>query len=934
MVISVLALNSILNSTRVQDAHPSFVLDGGNIVVRADFVKGEYLETFLARDAKGKLREVLKSPTAPGLPIGEGSPAISAISSPTSTSLFSTAPTFRFTDAKSLRGTSSGNGFYSLTLTGHQNGVQVSKSIWIFTGQNTARVDVDVKFDAPRPSIEYLFNSYAFTPDGKSVKQGGGADSTFSPGLRKESDQVVGDHFFRSPAITAQKGTLAAAIIPDVEDLKKDRVMPTVLDLDCKNGVVDAPLMSYGFCNYQLAGHVWFSHDKSMVRHVPQNLHLGMTVIVDAQTRPKSAHQLASDYSWRVGHKYFDKILPQAMPFEDYAKVCYPAVFDEHYDAEKIKAGWFDVEIDGKPCGGIISGWGWQDGWVSWQCWFNNLRSAYGIRWWGKKLGKSDWVDKADKMLNMALAAPLDQGACPTTYMTKQKQWKGCLITPRRECYYDLTNMAWKGIWLLRMMQMPDCPRKDDIDQYCSAMAQCMLKYQNSDGSFPTWLTKDLKVVPVLDHSAQSALPIWFLAEMSKLPNFRPNYSASARKGADFLIKNVVDQQLYYDFETFFSCSPKTCLQANSVIDDKAMYDPHTQSPPQNTLSMQWAAEALRAVSKQTGDKKYMPYALSALDMMCLYQNVWPMSYRLTAYTYGGFGVQNSDGEYDDARQAQFGETLCDFGAELGRRDYFERGVAATRATLTLINHPLHEEFGIYPNPNYPLGIEPENCGHGGDDTQAGRSGFDWGEGSGLTSMACLLEKYGATYTCKLKSLLSNPVSRAEQDKGLNWSVLVDGGSKGIDMVRKQGPLVDPKFDFSDWAMQGWHIVGDFAEIPTNSNRMNFNAGGKNFVGTCENGRSGFRDEYRGFLESPRFQVSKGKMKLLVGGGNGKGVFVELIDAKTKQQLKVERGRNSETMDERVWDVSQYKGRTLQLRIVDDETGGWGHINVGNIRCE
>lgn len=924
MLISALTLQSILESYGLQVAHPPISIEGKNVAVRVDFVNGEYVETFLAKDAKGKFREVLKSPTAKGLPLGQGNAAITALSSPSSNSLFTSPPTFRFTRADSNYTHRS----RAITLSSDRNGVHVEKNISFNLPESTIRIDLTVHFNQPKPTIEYLFNSYAFTPDGKTIKQGGLPDSTFSPGLRKENDQVVGDHFFRSPAISAQKGTLSAVMIPDVESLKTDRVMPTVLDLDAKNGVVDATLMSYGFCDYQIAGHVWYSHDKTMTRHVPQDLHLGMDIIVNADTRPYSAHQIASDASWKVGHKYFDKVLPQAMPFADYAKVCYPAVFDEHYGNQKN--GWFDVTIDGKECGGIHSGWGWQNGWVSWQSWFNNLRSAWGIRWWGKKLGEKDWVEKGNKMLNLALAAPMDNGAVPTTYMSKEKQWKGSLIMPRKDCYYDFTNMAWKGLWLLKFLEFADCPRREEIDRQCSEMAQCMMRYQNADGSFPTWLTKDLKVVPILDHSAQSALPIWFLSEMAKLPDFRPNYAAAAKKGADFLVKNVIDQQRYYDFETFFSCSPKVCLQVGTVLDDKSMWDPHTLSPPQNTLCMQWAAEALRAVSKQTGDKKYMPYALSALDMMNLYQNVWPMSFRNTAYTYGGFGVQNSDGEFDDARQAQFGETLCSFGAELGRQDYFERGVAATRAALTLINHPLHDEFGIYPNPNYPLGIEPENCGHGGDDTQAGRSGFDWGEGSGLTSMALLLDKYGPTHH-QPETLKSN-----KQFNGYfpRWSVVVDGGSKGIDAIRAKGPLTNPKFDFSDWTMNGWHIVGDFPEVPTNSDRYNFGVGKLNFIGTCENGRGGFKDDYKGVIESPRFVVTKSKMKLMVGGGAGKGVFVELIDTKTKKQLKVERGNNSEPLDERTWDVSEFKGRSLQIRIIDEESGGWGHINVGNIRCE
>jgi hypothetical protein len=41
----------------------------------------------------------------------------------------------------------------------------------------------------------------------------------------------------------------------------------------------------------------------------------------------------------------------------------------------------------------------------------------------------------------------------------------------------------------------------------------------------------------------------------------------------------------------------------------------------------------------------------------------------------------------------------------------------------------------------------PENCCHDGVDQQNGRTGFDWGEGSALTTMAVLLEKYGPSYT-------------------------------------------------------------------------------------------------------------------------------------------------------------------------------------------
>jgi PKD repeat protein len=39
-------------------------------------------------------------------------------------------------------------------------------------------------------------------------------------------------------------------------------------------------------------------------------------------------------------------------------------------------------------------------------------------------------------------------------------------------------------------------------------------------------------------------------------------------------------------------------------------------------------------------------------------------------------------------------------------------------------------------------------------------------------------------------------------------------------------------------------------------------------------------------------------------------------------------GNNNETMQRVSWDVSKWAGRTGQIRIVDDSSGPWGHINV------
>lgn len=1016
-----------------------FGRDSGLRIVRAN---GEYLEEFYARDGQGKMRLVLVSPTHPAAKPQAPTDRVSALSHGSS-ALFTTSPTFRFDGYQKL---ASGGG-HDIVLTRKSSDGAFEKRIHVPETGNVFEIETRVQFADPKPMIQYFLDSYAFAPDGSAVRP----DTTFAPGLRKHPGNVIGDHFFRAPVVMAQHGNLAALLMPDLDSLAANRPIPTIIDLDAASGVNGSTLLSYGYCNHQLSGHVNFTTDSSMVRRVPQELNLKMQLRVDAQAKPHAAYETANDYLWeRYGSANFKKVLPQAMPFSGYAGACYPAVMKEQYGENKL--GWSERDLDkpnaaqketeaesghraGPPedaeVGWIPAGWGFTEGWVSWQCWFNQLRSAWGMRWWAERGADRELKEKSEKMLNLALAAPMDRGAVPTTYLGRENKWRGCLIMPTKDCYYDLPSMAWKGIWMLKWLEFPDCPRKDEILKQCREMGDLMVRMQNSDGSYPSWLDKKLAPVAVLDHSAQSSLPAWFLFELDqKLNTGRPlPYRDSAIRASNFLMKEVVDQQRYYDFETFFSCSPKEC-KADGKVDDESMHDAHTLQPPQNTLCMQWTAEALRAANHATQKPEYMEGALKALNMMMLYQNVWPISYRQVAYTYGGFGVQNSDGEYNDARQAQFGCTLMDFGSELGRKDLFERGIAATRAALTLINHPLHIGNDIYPDPNYPYGLEPENNGHGGTDQQNGRTGFDWGEGSGLASMAYALAKYGGVYVddkhgwavgidgvttndngSKVTATMStffvpwtgdqsvavkfasgkpsqtvvaeaplqirriDPVwedgkltlvavpSWTGPAKEFKGTFLVDGGrsidaklgSRGfeatVDPKAIRGGLigfkgtfggqpiaspefavrVDPTFEFDGWTLPaGWRSTGDFPELPTHSDRFDFNNGGKPFIGTCEDGKGGYDDRYTGSITSPLFMSTGNKMTLMVGGGSGKDTYVELISAHG-EPLLIARGKDRERMEAVEWDLTPYVGQMLRVRIVDQATGGWGHINVGKI---
>lgn len=140
------------------------------------------------------------------------------------------------------------------------------------------------------------------------------------------------------------------------------------------------------------------------------------------------------------------------------------------------------------------------------------------------------------------------------------------------------------------------------------------------------------------------------------------------------------------------------------------------------------------------------------------------------------------------------------------------------------------------------------------------------------------------------------------------------------------------KWDFEDGTLQGWTVVsGDVGKQPVDADDDrwggNFNKQGRYFIGTYEN----MHDAAQGELRSPDFTITANLMSLLVGGGSHAGTYIAMYDSDGEELFR-ETGFNSELMSRRIWYVSPYKGKTVYLKIVDRESGGWGHINVDDIR--
>ncbi len=168
--------------------------------------------------------------------------------------------------------------------------------------------------------------------------------------------------------------------------------------------------------------------------------------------------------------------------------------------------------------------------------------------------------------------------------------------------------------------------------------------------------------------------------------------------------------------------------------------------------------------------------------------------------------------------------------------------------------------------------------------------------------------------------------------------------------------------DFEGGDLRGWTKTGDafdfqptLGDNPTARKRGQPSGHqGRYWIGTYEKyqGRRGQTpgdiqgDGPTGTLTSAPFTIPKGTLSFLIGGGSSAETRVELIIAGGPAGLRRSRlspagpgksvlsasGRNSETMRRETWNLDPFAGKTGMIRIVDESSAAWGHINVDDFR--
>ena len=600
-------------------------------------------------------------------------------------------------------------------------------------------------------------------------EDGSRPDFVWTPALCPKPGQVIGQHFYRSPAAIVQHGSISCALVPDLDLIDAEQPLRSYLDLQCPRDEPGPARLIAGVGAYRLDGHVYHTTDGvEPVRLHDTALRFGCELHVDVHTPPRRAHQSVSRYHWaRYGREWLRDIRPQVLPFAGYFDYGY------HYADEHL---WRETVIDGprsgaprtgpQRVGAMCIGREYPND-VWFQGWFNQLRTAYGLYSWATRLDDVERRSCALATRELLLSAPSDRGLFPTIGILPGDdepeggvRWVASTLQGGGPDLYNLQDCSWTAWWLLRWHE--DLVPDERTLPFCQRYADALLRLQRPDGGWPTYVdvatqqvvtrydateaakasSSDYAKALTLERKewgserlpvcAESAASAFFLAELSRIVPNGQAYLAAAERGAAFLEEHVIPEHKWFDYETFFSCSPKP-------ID---FYDARTQQHPQNTLSLFWAAECFRVLHEITGKAEYSELASSLMDYLCLYQQVWSPPF-LSMYAFGGFGVMNTDGEWNDARQALCADGLASHYLDTGRREYLERAIAATRASFACAYIP--ENAGICPK-MYDIGstgYSSENYAHGGWDAVAYASGFDWGIGSALTTAARMLDRFG-----------------------------------------------------------------------------------------------------------------------------------------------------------------------------------------------
>lgn len=599
-----------------------------------------------------------------------------------------------------------------------------------------------------------------------------GAKHVWIPHVAPYDDTVIGDHSLRSPALLISNASRVLALMPDVDDLKQAQKegWRVWLDYDHPNQTVRVAAGAYQVGPFHVA------YQPVPIEYRGQHVRVRLHVVASEKREDvENPYGMVSKWLWsRWGHVGYTSGGSQRAAFSKYSDYVANWAF-----APEPK-GWGDTvwqqfSIGGRECGAPafivdvaqhpsipLDQRRWREQRSVWnQAWFSTQRTANGLLRYARQVQSGELERRSRLMTNVALSAPQTDGLFPAVYTAGGGSYRLYSETPGWE----------KGHWTNSDRRPPGvsdvaCHILDasftcrlllewhDLNQgetevlpFVERYLDRLCRLQMADGSFPGWVYPNGDVATSLAAGPESAMSATLLVESaSRYPRLKEKFMGAARRALVYLETGPIAESRWEDFETYFSCSRWAEDRIGQPIRRNGVYK-------SNTFSPFWCAEALLAAYRATGQKPYLATGRRCLDELSLYQQVWePPS--ISAPTHGGFGVMNSDGEWNDSRQSLFAPLFLEYYRDTGEATYFERGVSALRASFAMMYCPENAQVKVaYEHQHKFFGPESygfmmENINHGGPgpDAIGPFTIFTWGNGAALEAAAKVRDKFGQVY--------------------------------------------------------------------------------------------------------------------------------------------------------------------------------------------
>ncbi len=442
----------------------------------------------------------------------------------------------------------------------------------------------------------------------------------------------------------------------------------------------------------------------------------------------------------KYGTRYLKDVRPQVMPFEEYGR--------RYTYKHELKLWTKPVSCGSRKGYGIDNTW--RRG-VNYHAWENDFQSGFGLLHYGRKWADDDLVNIAEGMINLRLSSPRRDGAFPCIYNVDTASWEGAMYWTAWPAHpmdgYDLQSMGVTAWWMLYWYeQYTDLERGSEMLNWIIEFCRFLVDVQLPSGAIPIYFDRHLNPAPQLKEDAPTAIGGAVLAKTARIVG-DPEMERAAMKAGAFMNRKIVPQMKFQDFELFYSCAPRPLYWV----------DPLNGIPPVNTLAVQWAADHFLALYRLTEDGRWLRQGEYCLGLLSLFQQVWAPNRFGKACLFGGFGVMNCDGEWNDGRQSRLVPTYADYYLATGRIEYLERAVAASRAAFAAMDMEENHANGINDyrvtmaeqvKVEQGIGLSPESLMHGDPRVHSGEgggwTGFNWGPGGGLSATAYLERHFGS----------------------------------------------------------------------------------------------------------------------------------------------------------------------------------------------